>query len=342
MEWSKDVYKLHDVIEYLNLPCLVRVEGNYDNESKMQRFSSGDVLRIDTNSFKKCVTMQKVHTVTNALSDDFFVPLEFKTFFQTIVPDENKRYSFLNQVLEQFPRIVMANVTFTSPISKVFTKGSQFEVLGVFGVDVGKRLLVQYNGEELFLPAFTAGSFSCVEDKNVFLLKDCRKISPCFVKPLNRNFDKITKLANDEILQICSIRDMKVVEGHFICWPGLSQGRYSINDCKMGKFILSADSHIEMYVQKGKLRPGFELDDADLRFEHGENKSKNTVDEDKHCQPKVPGNNPINTEGTFACLFTKNCFSLLRNIYYMFKKPVDKCPRTTGHRKGEYYGLHGN
>ncbi|KAL5010040.1 hypothetical protein ScPMuIL_012345 [Solemya velum] len=260
MEWSGDVYKFHDVVEHISFPCFVRVERDYGSESRMQTFVSGDVLRIDKLTVRKCVCMQKVDIKTDALSDEFLVPLDFKTFVQHVVIDTNKKYSFLHEILNDYPRFVKVNGTFKSPIGKVFTKGSQFEVLRVFGINDEKRVLVNYEGEEMFLPAFTAGLFSSVEDEAVYLLKDF-SIAPRFVRPLNLNFESITTLSGDKVLQICGVRDINLAQGSFIFWRGVAQGCYSIDDCEMGKFLLHIDSPIEVRVQQGKLPPGFEADD---------------------------------------------------------------------------------
>ncbi|KAL5010039.1 hypothetical protein ScPMuIL_012344 [Solemya velum] len=193
MEWSRDIYKFHDVLEHITLPCFVMVEGDYSSENRMQTFVSGDVLRIDKVTVKKCVSMLKVDLKTDALSDGFLVPLDFKTFVEHVVINTDKKYSFLHEILNDYPRFVKVNGTFKSPIGKVFTKGSQFEVLRVFGVNDEKRVLVNYDGKDMFLPAFTAGSFSPVEDEAVYFLKDfCN--APRFVRPLNLNFDAITTL----------------------------------------------------------------------------------------------------------------------------------------------------
>lgn len=195
-DWTETTYRLDEVVNRFNVPCVVKVTEGIYSASELETMSSGDIIKIDY--------QRKLHKVAaNFLSDfhrqlstsppnsaeyvdlvaeEILIPLSYTGKLKVL--KEIKKYESVRELSKECPRYarVLCQLSYQGPsaVKTVLEAGTLIEVdrviQGSAKANREEMLVVSYTNSDkkidTAIPFSTKGSFMLVQDVNKYTLQE--------------------------------------------------------------------------------------------------------------------------------------------------------------------------
>lgn len=195
-DWTETTYRLDEVVNRFNVPCVVKVTEGIYSASELETMSSGDIIKIDY--------QRKLHKVAaNFLSDfhrqlstpppnsaeyvdlvaeEILIPLSYTGKLKIL--KEIKKYESVRELSKECPRYakLLCQLSYQgqSAVKTVLEAGTLIEVdriiQGSAKANREEMLVVSYTNSgkkiDTAIPFSTKGSFMLVQDVNKYTLQE--------------------------------------------------------------------------------------------------------------------------------------------------------------------------